>query len=411
MEISRQQHLRTWCLAISTAGIIFGLVFSPVVLSVGLILTCLLLVLDGPGGLNPVWKQNAPAFLRSSLFWGLAGLYLVMLLSSWQTADWSYYLERLRIKVPLLLLPFAWAGVDRAWLETVRRQLVFRNLVLGFVSLVVGGVLVNYALHFTEINALIEQGQAVPVPRSNHIRFSLLVAICIVVGLDGWWRFRSRLMLGLALFLLVALHLLAVRSGLVAAYAGSAIVLAWNAVRGRNYRLLVTGMVLLVAMPVAAFLLVPSFRTRMEYMHYELFRRDAAEDPRPYSDAGRMTSIRVGMDVWREHPVWGVGVGNLQGEMDRRYSQELPGEEAKRPHNQFVTALAGGGLVDFILTVAAFAAIGFGGGRWRDPLFFGVWAVFFLSCLVENTIESSAGVALFTFFLLLLAYPPWRKPG
>ncbi len=411
MDLSRLQRIRSGLVAVGAAGVVVGLVFSPVVLSIGLIMVCLLLVLGGSGGINPVWRRNAPALLKSSLFWSLAGLYLVMLLSAWQTDDWPYYLERLRVKVPLLLLPFAWAGVDRDWLGPIRRQLIFRWLLVGFTSLVVAGVLVNYALHFREINGLIERGQAVPVPRDNHIRFSLLVALCGTIGLEGWFRFRDRLLLGMALFLLLALHLLAVRSGLVAAYAGCGLVLAWTAFLHKNYRLLAGSAVAILAIPVAAYLTLPSFRTRMDYMRYELWHRDATQDARPYSDAGRMASIRMGVEVWKKHPVWGVGVGNLQHEVDVRYAAQFPGEEPKRPHNQFVTALAGGGVVDLAVTLACFLSLGFGAGRWRDPLFFSGWTIFFLSCLVENTLESSVGVTLFTCFTLLLAYPPWRKPG
>lgn len=411
MDLPRLQRIRSVLVGTAAAGVVVGLVFSPVVLSVGLILLCLVLVLGGPGGINPVWRRHAPAFLRTSLFWGLAGLYLVMLLSAWQTEDWPYYLERLRLKLPLLLLPFAWAGVDRNYLGTPRRQLLVRRLLLAFLSLVMAGVLVNYALHFAEINALIGRGQPVPVPRDNHIRFSLLVAIGAVIGLEGWFRFGDRMLLGLSCFLLLGLHLLAVRSGLLAAYAGCGVVVIWTAIQHTNYRLLLGSLIALVALPVIAYLIIPSFRTRMDYMRYELVHRNTSDDRALYSDAGRLASIRMGLEIWREQPVWGVGVGNMRQEVGARYAKQYPGEGPKRPHNQFVNALAGGGAVDFLITVACFLALGFGGDRWRDPLCFGTWTIFLISCLVENTLETSVGVALFTFFLLVMAYPPWRKPG
>ncbi len=411
MDLSRLQRLRPVLVGLAAAGVVVGLVFSPVVLSIGLILMCLVLVLGGPAGINPVWRRNAPALFRSSLFWGLVGLYLVMLLSAWQTLEWAYYLERLRIKLPLLLLPIAWAGMDRHYLQSIRRQLIFRWVLLGFLSMVLAGVVANYALNYAEFNTLIGRGQAVPVPRGNHIRFSLLLAVGTVVGVEGWFRYRDRALLGLSGFLLLGLHLLAVRSGLLAAYAGCGVVIGWTALRHGNFRLLLGGAGALLALPIIAYLFLPSFRTRMDYMRYELVHRNPTQDEARYSDAGRLTSIRTGLEIWRAHPVWGIGVGNLQEEVRQRYARKYPGEESKRPHNQFINALAGGGAIDFLITVACFLALGFGGGRWRDPLFFAVWTIFFLSCLVEHTLESSVGVALFAFFLLLLAYPPWRKPG
>ncbi|CAH1002002.1 hypothetical protein LEM8419_02917 [Neolewinella maritima] len=398
-------------LGIGIPGIFIGMVFSPVVLSIATILTVIVLILHPRTGVNRRWLTHLPDMLRSSLFWGLAGLYLVMLVSIWQTEDWSYLLERLRIKIPLLLLPIAWAGT---WIITSaggRRALLFRTLLCAFIGVVLAGVLVNYGLHFKEINALIVKGQAMPVPRNNHIRFSLLVALAAVIGVHSGLQYRKQWLLGLGGCLFVGLHLLAVRSGLATAYAGMGVVLLWRAVQQGRYRGLVIGLVGLCLLPLVAYLTVPTFRTKLQYMRYELLHRDATQDTADYSDTGRLTSIRLGLNVWQEHPLLGVGYGNLRQAMDEQYAEALPGTSGKRPHNQFVSALAAGGVVGCAITIGCFLLIGFGGSRWRDPLFFALWTVFVLSCLVENTLETSAGVTLFTLVMLLFGYPPYRKPG
>ena len=395
----------------SISGIFVGLVFSPVVLSVASILAVVVLVLDPRRGINPDWRAGMRYVGRSSLFWGLTGLYLVMLVSIWQTQDWSYLLDRLRIKLPLLLLPIAWAALLPRPTATPRPTALGETVLCAFVALVVAGVLVNYALHFREINALIVQSHPMPVPRQNHIRFSLLVALAAVIGLHGGLQFGSRWLLSLGGFLFIGLHLLAVRSGLATGYVGMAIVLVWSSVHRGRYRELLLGLVVLLLLPVLAYLTVPTFRTKLQYMRYELLHRDPTQDTGEYSDAGRLTSIRLGLAVWREHPLLGVGYGNLRHATDEKYAEVLPGVPGKRPHNQFVSALAAGGVVGFALTVGCFLLIGFGGGRWRDPLFFALWTMLLLSCLVENTLETSVGVTLFTITCLLFAYPPKRKPG
>ena len=394
-------------LTVSIPGIFVGLVFSPVVLSVATILTVVVLVLDPRRGISPQWRAGLPTTLQSSLFWGLAGLYLVMLVGVWQTEDWSYLLERLRIKLPLLLLPLAWAGLG----QDARPTRSARMLLCAFLAVVVTGVLVNYAWHFEEINTLMVQAQPMPVPRQNHIRFSLLVALGAVIGLHGALLYRSRWLTALGGILFLALHLLAVRSGLATAYAGVGVVLTWWAVGQGRYKPLAIGLVALLLLPLVAYLTVPTFRTKLQYMRYELLHRDPTQDSGEYSDTGRLTSIRLGTEVWREYPLLGVGYGNLRRAMDEKYAIVLPGVSGKRPHNQFVTALAGGGLVGFAVTVGCFLLLGFGAGRWRDPLYFALWTMFTLSCLVENTLETSVGVTLFTLVLLLFAYPPKRNPG
>ena len=394
-------------LTVSIPGMFVGLVFSPVVLSVATILTVVVLILDPRRGIRPRWRAGLPRTLRSSLFWGLAGLYLVMLVGVWQTEEWGYLLERLRVKLPLLLLPLAWAGLG----QDARPNGHARMVLCTFLAVVVTGVLVNYAMHFEEINALIVRAQPVPVPRHNHVRFSLLVALCAVIGLHGGLRYRSSWLAAVGGFLFLGLHLLAVRSGLVAAYVGVGVVLVWWAVGRGQYRMLALGLVALCALPMLAYLTVPTFRAKLQYMRYELLHRDPSEDSGAYSDTGRLTSIRLGVEVWRQHPLVGVGYGNLRRAMDEKYAVALPGVPGKRPHNQFISALASGGVVGFVVTLGCFLLLGFGAGRWRDPLYFALWMMLTLSCLVENTLETSVGVTLFTLMLLLFAYPPKRKPG
>ena len=406
----KAQMRSTLLLALGLAGMFIGMVFSPVILSLATIVAIAGLTLEGRR-LDWQWYTPLRGLVRDPLFWGLVGLYLVMFVSSWLTEDWGYLLERLRIKLPLLLLPVAWARVafDRSGGEQLATGA--RRLLCGFVALVVAGVLLNYGLHFAEINAGMVRGQPLPVPRDNHVRFSLLVAISSVVGLHGAYRYRDRWLLVMGSFLFVALHLLAVRTGLITAYLGLTVVVVWAGTQDGKHKAVILSLLGLVALPTLAYLTVPTFRAKLQYTRYELLHRNPADDPAEYSDEGRLTSIRIGLAVWRRHPWWGVGYGNLQQVMDEQYARYVPGTPGKRPHNQFVSALAAGGLVGGVITLGCFALLGWGGGRWRDPLYFALWTMLTASCLVENTLETSVGVTLFTLTFLLFGYPPYRKPG
>ncbi|MEM9259382.1 MAG: hypothetical protein AAGA62_07015, partial [Bacteroidota bacterium] len=212
------------------AGVIFGLVFSPPVLSIALISLVVLGLMDPLKGINPQWSQRIGKALKSPLFWGLSGLYLILILGVWQTVDWDYYLERLRIKTPLLALPLIWPGLP----DFSKREYgwIVGGMVVFF-SLLMVGIMVNYAFHFTEINDMIRRGQSMPVPR-NHIRFSLLVAIATLLSVLAYRLHafgKGRLWLILGSLLLLGQHFLAVRSGLAGAYGGIGILilaLAWE---------------------------------------------------------------------------------------------------------------------------------------------------------------------------------------
>jgi O-antigen ligase len=273
--------------------------------------------------------------------------------------------------------------------------------------------MVNYASNFAEINDMIRRGQAMPVPR-NHIRFSLLVALATLLSV-GAFRIKAfgwgKIWLVFGGLLFIGQHFLAVRSGLAGAYGGIGMLvlaLAWE--RGTWWPAVV-GLIGLAALPVVAYVAVPSFQTKINYARYELFHRNPAKDNGDYSDEGRLTSLRLGLQVWQDHPLLGVGPGNLLQEMDTRYAEVLPDVTGKRPHNQFISALAGSGLLGGLVTLGSFLVLAWIGIRHRKPVFLAVWTVFFLSCLVENTLETSAGVTMFSVFLLLVSGYPLQASG
>lgn len=406
---STVEQARFYLTLLMLAGVVFGLVISPPVLSIGLISLVVLGLLDPLQVINPRWIKQIGTAVRSPFFWGMTGLYLLLLFGVWQTEDWGYFLERVRIKVPLLALPIVWPGL-RAF--TVRERGWILGGIVLFLAVMVLAVLINYSMNFAEINDMIRRGKSMPVPR-NHIRFSLLVAIATLMSV-GAFRIKAfgwgKVWLLLGGFLFIGQHLLAVRSGLAGAYGGVGILmlaLAWE--RGTWWPA-IAGLVGLTLLPILAYVAVPSFRTKIQYARYELFHRNPAEDKGDYSDEGRLTSLRIGLQVWQDNPVWGVGPGNLLQEMDRRYAVVLPEAEARRPHNQFVSALAGSGTVGGVVTLLCFLALGLWGLRKKLPVYLAVWTVFFLSCLVENTLETSAGVSMFCVFLLLVATHALQPP-
>jgi O-antigen ligase len=401
MSRATVEKARFYLTMLMLAGIFFGLVFSPPFLSIGLIGLVVLGLLDPLKGINPQWEENIGQALRSPLFWAMVALYLLLVVGIWQTEDWAYYTGRLRIKVPLLALPIIWPGLPR--FTDREKGWLFGGIVI-FMAGVLAAVLTNYVFHFAEINDMIRRGQSMPVPR-NHIRFSLLVAVTTLLSVAcyrtkalGWG--RAWLIFGGFLFL--GQHLLAVRSGLAGAYGGIGVLvlaLAWE--RGTWWPAIV-GLVGLTLLPVLAYISIPSFRTKMNYARYELLHRNPAEDKGDYSDEGRLTSLKIGLQVWQENFILGVGPGNLQLEMDRRYEEFLPGTKGKRPHNQFISSLAGSGLLGGVVTLGAFLVLGWVGLRRKQPVYLAMWMVFFLSCMVENTLETSAGVSMFCVGLLMV---------
>ncbi|NRB48746.1 MAG: O-antigen ligase family protein [Saprospiraceae bacterium] len=215
------------------------------------------------------------------------------------------------------------------------------------------------------------------------------------------------------------IHLLSVRSGLVALYLailGLAIRYAWQT--GKYGVGLAVGLGLTI-LPLTAYYTIPSFQAKVAYVRYEFWIREHKLSGN-YSDLWRIISLRMGMEIGNEHPLVGVGAGNLRQEVKARYAKDYPEiEQVRMPHNQFISVYAGTGLIGlaiflFALSYPLYRVLLQGRGSPQhnpglDPsgtslgnaLFLGFHIIILASFMVENTIENSMGVGIYAFYLLL----------
>lgn len=136
-------------------------------------------------------------------------------------------------------------------------------------------------------------------------------------------------------------------------------------------------------------------------MHYD-FLRYMSNTGEQYSDAGRLTSLKVGYEIVLKNPIFGVGAGNLKKEVNEIYAQRFPNYvKPIMPHNQFLFVLAGNGLFGLSLFLIAFFLPLFYHRTYRNTFFLGFYSIFFVAFAIEHTIENAIGVGTFIFFLLL----------
>lgn len=340
-----------------------------------------------------LWAQPAYSFFLLLL--------LMPAISGFWSADQGFWLERTRVRLPFLVLPWAFANLPPL---APRHTRVLCDVLVWALVLICIGVGINFWLHYDAIMDGMSRGQPIPVPR-HHIRFSLMLATGIIAG---GWRCMSlapspyRRVLGLAVvFLFIFIHVLSVRSGLASLYAAlifSTLRFAW---RSRRWVFGLSAVATLILAGWLAFRFIPSLTQRVEYMFWDWgqFRENKGVN---YSDAERWVSLKVGWQLWQEHPLLGVGAGDLRNETARLTAENFPhyARTPKLPHNQFLYILAGTGLVGLAFSLLAFLAPMLFGRYRHDPLFLAFQIMVLVSFLVEYTIETSAGVAWYLFYTL-----------
>lgn len=357
-----------------------------------------------PLGFRQRWGARWKAFVRRPDYWITAGYFVIVLVAVFPLHDPGYWLERLRIKVPFLVLPWIYFTLPRFSDRQFKGLLYFMLLLLSLTSI---GILVNYLTHFEAVQLMIKQGQPMPTP-GNHIRLSLLLAMTIIGGgylvVEGYfWQKRwERWLIGsLTLGLFVFMHILSVRSGLAALYlalGGLALRYAW--VSGR-YWVAIGVIAAILALPVVGYYTLPSFKMKIDYTLWD-FQTAVSGQTRVLSDGDRIRSLRIGWSLFKSSPITGIGPGNLHQEVDRIYAAQYPEVENRLiPHNQFIFVMAGTGLIGLVIFLITLIFPFFYHKNYRNWLFLATYIVLFTSFMVEATIENSTGVALFCFFYFI----------
>ena len=403
----------------SAALLVVSMIYSPFLLSVamwGLVFVALWqaadrAVAEGRASSLKTWRAWGQGLLGGFRRLGRQpALYLFALLLIWPalsffwSEDQGYWLSRVRVRIPFLVLPWAFANLPRLSDRQYCGLLYLLVWALVFTCL---GIALHYSANEEEILVGLARGQPIPVPRS-HIRFNLVLATGIVAGVWLWARgfvlryVWERKALACAVVLLFGfIHFLSVRSGLAALYAALLFSAGYVVVVQRRWWLGAVLLLFLSAAPVIAFYNSPSLYTRISYMFYDWgqYQKSAGSD---YSDAGRWVSLEVGLQLWREHPLLGTGIGDLPAETRRVVQGRFPNyvSDPKLPHNQFLYLLAGLGLIGLLTSLMALLAP-FAERQTRSfYLFCAFQVIVFVSFLVEYTLETSIGAAFYLFYTL-----------
>lgn len=335
------------------------------------------------------WLTTIPFFLV--LFGGL------------YSDDTAYWLSRMRIKAPFILLPMAFFLLPKINRQTYERIHLLFILAIALSSLPIVWSMVT---DFSEVVNAISHGRPVNTPVS-HIRYSLFVALAIAGAFiistapdqRSWKRKWLRI---LGLYLIVFIHFLAVRSGIVAIYLVGFFFIFRQLLKSSRRLPALALFLVLIAMPFLAYQIVPSFKEKLNYTVRDALQYQKMEW-NAYSDAERVLSLRAGLAIASEQPFFGTGTGDLRREMQQYFYRHYDKDTFIMPHNQFISMLAGSGLVGLILFIIALGWPVYVAHQVMpdNHYFTALNLIILISLMVENTFETSVGVAFYLFFLLL----------
>ncbi len=343
--------------------------------------------------------------------------FLLVLVSGLYSDDLTQWLERLRIKIPFLLMPLAfWVSTRPSTLQLNRTLYFIWFLMLGCALFSIG----MYLQDMEGITESISRGKSMPTP-FNHIRFSLMVVFAAVIGYHllkerfvgkfAWE--RSILMVGTA-FLIIFTHIWAIRSGLLALYVCLVAIMLYEIWRTRKWLWLAVILVVMPTIPVVAYYVVPTFKNKVGYMMYDL-QRFKEGDTAAYSDARRLRSLEVSWEAGKEEKWLGVGYGDIKATMLKEYQEHHPdllADNSLDPHNQFLYVFVGLGFVGLAFFAWAVLYPLWMAWKWDNILFACFNLIALVSFIPEYPLENQVGTAFYLtmLFFLYFAVKPKDEP-
>ena len=403
----RKPELAQLLAAGTVVAMIGGLFFSRAILSVGIFIFFLL----APFRLG--WRQWLHQASSDPLVWIFSLAWLLPVLSGFWSDDASSWMDVVRIKLPLMLLPLGWVGlsISERWRQRIGWMLV---------SFVFVSVLYSWMPWWMQSGAIQQdylRGKTLLTPLDNdRVRFSWLI-VAVLFWLQLQWAVataRLRWLIGvISIFFVLYLHALAVRIGLLCFYMLALFwILRWISSPSLR-KWAIPALLLFLFIPLLMYWTVPTFRARIDYIRYDWSYTFQGKYLPGGNDAIRVQSLQVAGEVIRDHPAYGVGFGDIRSAMDSAYQRVNPNlsqTERIYPANEWAVYGVGMGWIGLIAFSVGVIVLFF--IRTADPFRWRSWVLAtVLSLVTDIGLEVQYGVFLIPFLLLFLrdASVSWKN--
>jgi O-antigen ligase len=142
---------------------------------------------------------------------------------------------------------------------------------------------------------------------------------------------------------------------------------------------------------------------------WEIDRYRRGYDPNEKSVVQRYLYLEAGWHIAKEHPLIGVGNGDVFKEFLAYYESvqsPLEMQWRRKTHNQFLTLLISFGIPGLFLCMVALIAPLYLAKRQGSFLAMGFLILILLSMLSEDTLETATATSFFAFFYSLFLFGP-----
>lgn len=375
--------------------LLYGFLFNRVVNNVGLLFA----------GIHAlVYLKESYQVLWKPWFWSIISVILFPTLYDLLAHGQDYSDSKNLMKLGLIVYPLYFMSCLRYKNFLIHSSILFLFSMLfsSFYSVI------EYLNSFDYYNKMYGTAKVLKVlAYSDHIRISWATSISIIIAAFLYKENKnsslSLFLLGYILFQIIFIHILGAKTGLVVLYLSGFI---WVIFLGRNFskKYALAFLLFLFCLPVFAYLFVPSFQKRIEFIKHDFYYYSKGEYQDGLSDALRVYSIKGGADIIQSDGIFGVGFKNLKPVMNEWYETNTPFikiEDRYPPSSEFLVYWASGGILG-LLFFTAFILLPLFHPILRNNIFFlSFYLPSSVSFLFETHLDGQLPLFLFGFSMAL----------
>jgi O-antigen ligase len=373
-----------------------------VLLFVGLLVSRALVSFASVLMIVPFFFRYREIVMDKKLIWAMGLIFLPLILSVFWSDDKTLWWNAVSVKLPLLTMMLGLISVPisaEKW-----KQIVFL-----FVLIISAGCVWSfwqYIGNYTAIHEGYLQAKVLPTPADNdHIRFSWMVVTAILLGIRyavnttlGKTKF---LILFLLFFLLVYLHILAAKTGLVTLYSACFLYVLYIIFIQKKWKLGLGLVAIVFGVAMLCYYTMPTLRNRVQYVIYDFSHYSKGNTLPGYNDAARWQSIRAGYTITKENPLTGVGFGDMLNTIDQWHEKNHPESlpyERFLPANEWLVYGTGSGFPGLVCFTIGFLLLLYRTTSKNAGSVI-LSAISLVPFLIDDTLEGQYGVTVLAFIV------------
>jgi O-antigen ligase len=324
----------------------------------------------------------------------------------------------LQVKLSLFVFPLLFSTIDvnllkENWVHRITKSFVWGSLITSFIIL-------NHAVYqyFTDQSTtafFYTRLSMTHHPSYLSLLFSFAIAILInwLISNNQKIDLKHFAVIGLILYFQMFIILLSSKAGIIGLLLVYVALIFMMLLKRRENIKFVSGLITsLVAVFVITLIMTPPAYQRFFAAERALESKLQSDSTAIDGSVARMLIWKSSLEIIREHPIIGVGTGDVNYTLLNKYREHhivMAEEREYNAHNQYLQTYLGVGITGFLVLIGCLGLALLVAFKYSNPLYLSFILLFAFHILVESMLERQAGVVFYAFFNALLFYFTFEK--